>query len=168
MSAILHIFYFKIPPPYVGLATHTNTDFQRILIWIRKRFAAYFGFGCSGEIDSDDYRKGRPKLDDCPYCKGSYEIAAIKFSIMQETTLLFACTSCGLARVEAPRMSKNWPKIAPRFAVALGLMITAPIALYVTIQILAFEHRPTHAGKLANAVEQSRGHAGEFHTHQPL
>lgn len=151
------------------MTTHNSQcRFQRILIWISEHFAANFELGCSGETNSDDDRKGRRKLDDCPYCKGSYEIAAVKFGTVRSTTLLFACTSCGLARVEAPIMSNNWPKIAPRSAIALGLIMMAPVALSIAVQILDFQHRLTHGAKLATAFEQSRGHAGEIHTHQPL
>lgn len=75
---------------------------------------------------------------DCPYCKGSYAIIAVKFGILRGTTLVLACTSCGSAEVEAPSVSKDWPKLVPRrFGVAVGFMMTASIALYLTIRILA-------------------------------
>ena len=106
-------------------------------------------------------------MADCPYCMSSYQIAAVKFSMVRETTLLFVCTSCGVARVEAPDVSANRHKIAARFAVALGLTITVSIVLYATIRISDFGQRPTHAGRLTATFEQS-GEQVEFQTHHPL
>ena len=106
-------------------------------------------------------------MADCPYCKGSYQIAAVKFSLARETTLLFVCTSCGAVRVEAPSVSKNWHRAASWFAVALGLAMTACIVLYATIRMSDFEQRPTHAGRLTATVEQG-GRQVEFQTHRPL
>jgi hypothetical protein len=96
----------------------------------------------------------------------SYQIAAVKFSLVRETTLLFVCTSCGAVRVEAPSVSKSRHKVAARLAVALGLTIAA-VVLYVTVQIFDFEDQPTHAGTLAATFEQSHPQ-GEPLTHHPL
>lgn len=98
-------------------------------------------------------------LIDCPYCRSPYEIAAVKLSIMQETSALFVCTSCGLARAEAPSPSTNLPKFARR--VAIGLILAAPAVLYIVMWLLALEYQPARTGKLANSIEQSGRHLDE-------
>ncbi len=57
-------------------------------------------------------------LTKCPNCKSSCEIAAVKFSFVQTTSMLFVCSSCGFARVDTPSTSTNRPKVSPRMAMA--------------------------------------------------
>jgi uncharacterized membrane protein len=101
-------------------------------------------------IERDD------ELDRCPNCKSPYEIAAVKLSIMRETSALFVCTSCRLARAEAPSTPAPRPRLAWR--IAIGLIVTAPAVLYVAMRLLAFEHQPVPTSNLAVSIEQSSSH----------
>lgn len=98
-------------------------------------------------IERDD------ELDRCPNRKSRYEIAAVKLSIMRETSSLLVCTSCGLARAEAPSTPAYRPGLAWR--IAIGLIVTAPAVLYVAMRLLVFEHQPVPTSKLAVSIEQS-------------
>ena len=98
----------------------------------------------------------------CPNCESPYEIAAVKFSITQNTSMLFVCPLCGLALVEAPIKSTSRAKL---FGMAFALVTTIPVIFYIIMQLSVFEHQPTRTGGLATAVETSRGHLGHVQTH---
>jgi hypothetical protein len=90
---------------------------------------------------------------ECPHCKGSYEVAAVKLSIVQPTAMVLVCRSCGLARVEVPPMSATSPRSASR--IAMSLMVAAPVLLYIIMWLFVSEHQPVQAGRLATSIEQS-------------
>ena len=104
-------------------------------------------------------------LTKCPNCKSSCEIAAVKFSFVQTTSMLFVCSSCGFAQVDTPSTSTNRPKVSPRMAMAFGLMMTASVVLYIVMRLSVFEHQTIQTGRLATVVEQSRSHP-DVQTHQ--
>src|SRR5712671_6955764 len=40
------------------------------------------------------------RVDECPNCRQSYEIAAVNLSLFKPTAVLFVCPACGLTRTE--------------------------------------------------------------------
>ena len=102
-------------------------------------------------------------LAQCPNCNGRYEIAAVKLCIAQTSPTLFVCTSCGLARVEAPTTPMNRPRLAWR--VAISFIVTAPAVFYVVMRLLAFEYQPVQTDKLTISIEGSRSYLDEVQTH---
>jgi hypothetical protein len=102
---------------------------------------------------------------ECPHCKGSYEVAAVKLSIVQPTAMVLVCRSCGLARVEVPPMSTP-PRSAWR--VAMSLMVAAPVVLYFIMWLFVSVHQPVRAGRLAISIEQSGSHLDHLETAHPL
>jgi hypothetical protein len=106
-------------------------------------------------------------LTECPHCKSPYEIAAVKLSVMQPTSMVLVCKSCGLAHVEAPPASGKLPISALR--IAISLVVAAPAVLYMVMWLLAFERPPpVQTGKLATTIEQSGNHIEQFETLHPL
>jgi predicted RNA-binding Zn-ribbon protein involved in translation (DUF1610 family) len=103
-------------------------------------------------------------LMDCPNCKSSCEIGAVKFAIMRKTSTLFVCTSCGFAQVEAPSPPTNWSKVSPHVVMVLGLVMMASAIVYIAMRLLAFEHQPIQTGRLTTPAEQTRGSLNEFGT----
>lgn len=95
----------------------------------------------------------------CPNCESRYEIAAVKFSITHETSVLFVCPSCGLALVEAPTASTSRAKL---FGSAFALVAIIPVIFYLIAQLPVFEHQPARTG-LATAVETTSGHLEQAH-----
>ena len=97
----------------------------------------------------------------CPNCESPYVIAAVKFSITHEPSMLFVCPLCGFALVEAPITSTSWAKL---FGMALAFVTTIPVIFYIIMKLSVFEHQPTPTGSLATTVETS-GHLGDVQTH---
>lgn len=55
-------------------------------------------------------------LDQCPDCRCPLEIAAVKFSFLRGTAVLFVCPGCGLTRADPPKRVgiRDWVVILRR------------------------------------------------------
>ena len=100
----------------------------------------------------------------CPNCESPCEIAAVKFSITHEPSMLFVCPLCGIALVEASITSTSWAKFS-RIGMALALVTTIPVIFYIIMQLSVFERQPTRTGRLATAVDTEGGHLDNVQSH---